>query len=168
MRALLLMTAAFVIAGVAAAQDTTMQPAAPVAAQAPFEPKFERYPALRRLYPQRAPEEGVAGLVNLCCSAEVDRSIDCRVALEWPANYGFGEAARRYADDFRLTEASAAEFTARNVNAFPIAVRYQVGEASPSLDQLAAQVSERARDQCGVGTGSAEYIVVTASRGRRR
>lgn len=168
MRAIVLTCAALLIAGVAAAQGTSV---APAAAPSAFEPQFDERPdPLRaRMYPERALERSVQGLAFACCTAQADRTLRCRPASERPDRSGFAASTSSFMRGARLTEASAAALQARSQTEFAIGMLYQINGSSPQLDAVAAQVRARATDVCGVGTGPApEFIVVTASRVRRR
>lgn len=67
--------------------------------------------AFARAYPMRAQQEEMNGAAVLCCSVNEDRTLNCTAPLEWPADYGFGEASLTIARYFRMSEASYAEIS---------------------------------------------------------
>lgn len=80
-----------------------------------FEPAWTRQPTaadLAEYYPSRALDRGRDGLAFLCCVPQDDGSIDCRLGAEWPERQGFGFAALRLADRYRMSEAEVARFRA--------------------------------------------------------
>lgn len=166
MRALLLLCAVVCISGVAIAQDT-----ASTSTSAAFDPDFEPLSsgqAWNRLYPIRATERGVSGFAFLCCGANSDRSLACRVAYETPEDYGFGDAALYLASRRRLTVDGYAALQARPVQQFAIPVRYHTVPAPASFEALSQQARDNATDLCGAGTGPApDYITVTVEGVRR-
>jgi protein TonB len=56
-------------------------------------------------YPRRARERGTEGQVVLDCLVTVEGLLNCRVASETPAGWGFGEAALQIARDHRMAPA---------------------------------------------------------------
>lgn len=156
MRAALFPLVVLFLAGMAAAQDT----APPSGAfQAVFEPTPWRGP----LYPGRALDRRASGLVHLCCSAQPDRRLNCRVALQEPRWSSFSEAALRYANGLLLTPDSFSDLQARPAHEFPVSIRYDIAPISSEQDQRAQQLRDQAHDLCGPGTGPApDYIAITA------
>lgn len=67
---------------------------------------FERH------YPPNAAESGQGGVAILCCSARADGSLDCSSAYESPGDAGFGQAAVRIAQAFRMKPADASTWSA--------------------------------------------------------
>ena len=58
---------------------------------------------LRRYFPRAALRQRIAGAAALdCLVVENDRVRDCRLLAEAPAGYGFGEAALRAEDRYRV------------------------------------------------------------------
>jgi len=56
-----------------------------------------------RHYPRRALERGREGRVVLDCVVAANRRIGCSVAEETPAGWGFGDAALRISEAFRMS-----------------------------------------------------------------
>ena len=163
------------IAGAALAQDDqgpTTDSAQAAEAISPeqsapaFTPQWEdRSARLARMYPTRALERGMAGIVHLCCTARADRRLDCNVAIEWPENQSFGSTALRYANGLRLTESSYAELLTQQNQTIHFPFRWHTEPAPEELDGIARQVRAQAVDICGPGTGEPpEYIVISARR----
>jgi periplasmic protein TonB len=67
---------------------------------------LERPSRLERLYPRRARESGIEGAAQLDCLVSVAGALDCVVIAETPANWGFGAAALRIADEYRMAPAT--------------------------------------------------------------
>jgi hypothetical protein len=104
--ALVYVILAFAVCGVALAQDGS-------SSDRRFQPDWLSVPTARdyeRHFPERALRRGVVGAAMLCCTPNDDASVACRVAHEWPADAGFGEAALGLAQSFRLTDASLAAY----------------------------------------------------------
>jgi hypothetical protein len=55
-----------------------------------------------RYYPSRAMEIGRSGTAILFCTVRADYGLDCAVAYEGPVGWGFGEAALRVSQAFRI------------------------------------------------------------------
>ena len=69
-------------------------------------PHWVRRPSdLSRYYPARALQRGIEGQVVLDCSVSTRGALNCAVASETPANWGFGEAALRISSDYRMVPA---------------------------------------------------------------
>jgi protein TonB len=69
------------------------------------EPRWLSTPNARdfaRFYPPRALDRGVSGRVLLDCIVGADGRIACSVGSETPQGQGFGEAALRIAQSFRM------------------------------------------------------------------
>jgi TonB family protein len=56
----------------------------------------------RVFYPAAAQEQGVGGRVTLECPIDEEGRLDCAVTEEAPANMGFGAAALRMVEDWRV------------------------------------------------------------------
>jgi TonB family protein len=68
-------------------------------------PRWEVTPTAQhfaRYYPQQALQRGISGEVLLDCLVNEDHRIACEVASETPERYGFGEAALRISQHFRM------------------------------------------------------------------
>lgn len=57
---------------------------------------------LRVYFPLAAQHAGVGGRVQLDCIIQLDTRLDCAVASEEPAGYGFGEAALQMSRNWRV------------------------------------------------------------------
>lgn len=60
-----------------------------------------------RYFPPRALEASVSGAAMLSCLVNAHRELECVVESETPAGYGFGEAALRLSENFRLAPQTA-------------------------------------------------------------
>ena len=73
------------------------------------DPRWTRRPRdLSRFYPARARSAGIEGEVVLDCAVSAQGALNCAVARETPAGWGFGEAAQRIAREHRMVPASRA------------------------------------------------------------
>jgi periplasmic protein TonB len=83
----------------------------PVAPTGPVEitsPRWLQRPHnLARYYPARAVDRAIEGEVMLDCLVSTAGALDCRVLTETPTGWGFGNAARRIAQDHRMAPAMA-------------------------------------------------------------
>lgn len=126
------------IAGAAFAQDEQAQPD-----DGRFRAEWEIRGDIARYYPDAALERSVPGAVELCCVPRTDRGVDCRVAFEWPAGLGFGQASLRAVEHFRMTPASYAAFQANPDNFMQIPVRYRLAgmrrEHARAMDRITEQ-----------------------------
>lgn len=69
-------------------------------------PQWVRQPRdLARYYPERALRREIEGRVVLECGVSVRGALNCVVVSETPANWGFGEAALRISNDYRMVPA---------------------------------------------------------------
>ena len=69
-------------------------------------PRWVRQPRdLERYYPARALARGETGSVLLNCRVDVGGALHCSVASETPVGWGFGDAALRIAQDYRMVPA---------------------------------------------------------------
>jgi protein TonB len=69
-------------------------------------PRWLRQPRdLARYYPSRALARNITGQVVLDCLVDANGALNCSVASETPANWGFGDAALRIARDYRMVPA---------------------------------------------------------------
>ncbi len=85
---------------------STIGPAQPYAAALITDPHWLRRPRdLQRYYPRTAMTRGMEGDVVLDCLVAVSGTLNCAVISETPANWGFGEAARRIAAEHRMEPA---------------------------------------------------------------
>ncbi|HRO04993.1 MAG TPA: TonB family protein, partial [Terricaulis sp.] len=83
------------------------------------DPRWTRRPRdLSRFYPARARERGVEGEVLLDCAVSAQGALDCAVARETLAGWGFGEAAQRIAAEHRMVPATR--------EGQPVAARYRM------------------------------------------
>lgn len=133
---------------------------------APFDPVFETQLSPTRHYPLQALQEGVAGIVHLCCEPRADRTLACEVGVEWPRGHGFAEASQRLVQNMRISQASVDQLHERSVTTFRMPIRWQIAPAPPALDDAEARIDATTADLCGPGTGRAapsSYIVITAS-----
>lgn len=70
-------------------------------------PRWLRQPRdLARYYPSRALARGVTGQVLLNCRVDTAGALHCSVASETPEGWGFGAAALRIAEDYRMVPAT--------------------------------------------------------------
>jgi len=60
---------------------------------------------LARYYPMMALRRDIEGEVQLDCLVTIAGALQCSVASETPANWGFGAAAIRIAQDYRMVPA---------------------------------------------------------------
>jgi TonB family protein len=58
--------------------------------------------ALRLFYPAAAQEQGIGGQVTVECLVGEDGRLTCEAIEETPANMGFGAAALRMVEDWRI------------------------------------------------------------------
>ena len=132
-----------------------------------FAPVFETaHISPARHYPLRALQEGVVGIVHLCCQARTDRTLACEVGVEWPRGHGFAEASQLLVRDWRLSQASLDQLHARSATAFRMPIRWQIAPVPPALDDAETRIDASTVDLCGPNTGratSSSYIVITAS-----
>ena len=69
-------------------------------------PRWLRQPRdLARYYPARALARGETGSVLLNCRVDVGGALHCSVVSETPEGWGFGDAALRIAQDYRMVPA---------------------------------------------------------------
>jgi|GEM_PF-2999869 len=157
------------IAGAALAQEAIDQAPPPNDAEAAerFFPTWEPLEegSVRRVYPDRALQRGMAGITHLCCTPQPDRTLACDVAIEWPENYGFGRSARRFIEPRILTTESFTALQARSDARVHVAFRYELLPTPPRLDQVADQIRAQADNLCGPASGPApDYIRITGQR----
>jgi protein TonB len=96
------------------AQTTQISTTAPAGAAAPdpspptiSNPHWLQTPRdLARYYPLAAIRRDIEGEVQLDCLVTVTGALQCSVASETPANWGFGAAAIRIAQDYRMVPAT--------------------------------------------------------------
>ncbi|MEZ5957886.1 MAG: TonB family protein [Hyphomonadaceae bacterium] len=70
-------------------------------------PRWVRQPRdLARYYPARALARGMTGQVLLNCRVDTVGALHCVVASETPEGWGFGAAALRIAEDYRMVPAT--------------------------------------------------------------
>lgn len=69
-------------------------------------PRWLRQPRdLARYYPARALARGITGQAVLDCLVDVAGALNCTVISETPENWGFGAAAVRISEDYRMVPA---------------------------------------------------------------
>ena len=61
---------------------------------------------LRAYFPLHAQHARVSGRVELSCIIQLDTTLTCTVAAEDPPGYGFGEAALRVSETWRINPAT--------------------------------------------------------------
>lgn len=87
--------------------QTTLPFTAPAGPPEILTPRWLRRPTnLAAYYPRRAIGRDVQGEVILDCRVLTTGDLNCLVASETPANWGFGEAALRIARDHRMAPAT--------------------------------------------------------------
>lgn len=64
-------------------------------------------------YPTHALDNGVQGVVHLCCRPRADGRLDCHIGSEWPEDERFGISTLMIAEKYRMTRESVAAFEAR-------------------------------------------------------
>lgn len=65
------------------------------------------YSAVQAGYPERAKQQGIRGRAVLSCTINQDRTLACEDVRETPTGYGFLDAARLLAAQFRVADHSA-------------------------------------------------------------
>ncbi len=106
-----------------------------------------------RYYPEAAMQASVPGMASVCCIPRPDRTLDCRVAEEFPQGRGFGEATLRTAREFRMTQESYERFQSDPRNWMQMTMRWVLPDEPGGND--IAQRPERAglcRPANGFGT----------------
>jgi TonB family protein len=84
----------------------TSEPANAYSVPTVVNPQWLRQPRdLARYYPERALRREIEGRVVLDCSVSVRGELDCAVASETPANWGFGAAALAISRDYQMVPA---------------------------------------------------------------
>ncbi len=128
-----------------------------------FDPRVEPPRITRVQYPLGALRRGMSGLAILCCDARADRSMDCRIAFDWPSGQHFGDASRGFVQDLRLLPESYAELQARPSHRFAMPVLWSVDPRPSQLDELAVRARRDTTDVCGPNTGpTPEFFEVRA------
>jgi protein TonB len=85
--------------------ETTFEPTPP-APPIIVDPRWLQVPRdLARYYPARAAEAEVEGSATLDCLVEISGRLDCSLVSETPPDWGFGRAAMRIAQDYRMAPA---------------------------------------------------------------
>jgi protein TonB len=70
------------------------------------DPRWLRRPSnLDRFYPRRAREAGIEGQAQLDCRVDLHGALDCEAISETPPGWGFGQAAVRIAEAYRMAPA---------------------------------------------------------------
>lgn len=131
------------IAGAALAQDSPPP--------ARFQPQWDERPSARdfaRHMPLDVIENGVPGVVHLCCTPRDDRRLDCRVGFEWPQQRGFGDASLRIAQTFRLTPDSLAAFRSNPEAWLQIPILFRPSHAPPQFEGISQRIREGTRGLC--------------------
>ena len=111
-----------------------------------FEPVFETHLSPTRHYPLQALQEGVVGIVHLCCQARTDRTLACEVGVEWPRDHGFAEASQRLVQSMKLSQASADQLHARSNTMFRMPIRWQIAPVPPALDDAETRIDASTTD----------------------
>jgi hypothetical protein len=81
-----------------------------------FTPAWETQPSaaeIIRHFPSHALQQNISGIAILCCDANADRSVACRVSSEFPAGQGFGDASVQASHGYRLTQQSHDDLVGR-------------------------------------------------------
>ncbi|MGH6950282.1 MAG: hypothetical protein ACREH4_05395, partial [Vitreimonas sp.] len=86
--------------------------------------------------------------VELCCVPRSDRGVSCRVAFEWPAGFGFGQASLRAMEHFRMTPASYADFQANPDNFMQIPLRYRLAGMGAEHTRAMDRITEQTQGLC--------------------
>lgn len=116
-----------------------------------FEAQWEARPGARdfeRNYPRDAWSNNVSGNAQLCCDVRADRSLDCRVGFEWPQNQGFGAAAVRIADAFRMTPESYAAYQAEPDAWLQVPITFRMSPTSRQFQDAASRIAQGTRGLC--------------------
>jgi hypothetical protein len=116
------------------------EPDAPIWAERPQARHVER------AYPRKAIQKGWSGIGVLCCVPRDDGSLSCALAAEWPDRRGFGAAALKVSEHYRMTPEAVATLRAK-----PDPIPYRLSlpmTLSPSEDDQAG-IAQVARDTSG-------------------
>ncbi|MGE0828580.1 MAG: hypothetical protein AB7O04_04425 [Hyphomonadaceae bacterium] len=98
-------------------------------------------------YPEGARRANLDGRVLLCCLPRENGTLSCAAVGEAPLDFGFGEAARRVSQAFRLTPDATEALRARGGPIrLPINFRSGRGVAAPAFAR---------EPRCGTRTGNA-------------
>lgn len=146
------------IAGAALAQDASQNPLPT------FAPEFEQATDGRgaaRVIPSRMIERGQSGVAHLCCTPRDDRTLDCRVAFEWPERRRFGETALEFAEGMQITAASLEAYQTQPGRQVHVPVEFRLLPIRREVAEALDGIAERAQNLCGVASAPAEPIVVT-------
>lgn len=132
--------------------------AAPVALSQTGDGRFaagwEERPTARSFelhYPRRALSTGHSGIVALCCTPREDRRLDCRIGSEWPQGMHFGGAAMSIAEDFLMSEASFAEYSATPAAWMQVPIQFRLEPLSSENQDVLRQVSAAMQGVCRPG-----------------
>ncbi|HRO04749.1 MAG TPA: hypothetical protein PLS69_14205 [Terricaulis sp.] len=169
MRALVLMLAVFCTAAATADAQTRQARRGPErappaqSAELPddgrFQPEWDRRPVggdFARHYPADALDRAVPGLVQLCCVPLEDRTLECRSAFSWPADYPFDRAAEAIARRFRMTPESYAACRATPDAWLQIPISSRHISTGADFDAFADEVRTRSQGLCRPDAAPAE------------
>lgn len=122
-----------------------------------------------RYFPPRAIEHNVSGFAYLCCTADQNHALSCRVALEQPLGYGFGDAATRIARSFRLPGDRINSPQASSTQMLSVPMEFHALPLPSDFNATRQRVRDQAHDICGPGTDAQadDGIIITAQRIRR-
>jgi hypothetical protein len=116
-----------------------------------FEPNWTREPTAADFadyYPSVAMERGRDGLAYLCCVPQDDGSLDCRIGLEWPERQGFGLAALRLSDRYRMSREEVARFRTDPNAWIQVPLAFIMGGYDRGFNEERARISQANQDLC--------------------
>lgn len=92
---------------------------------------------MARFYPERATREGVGGDVSLACAVVKGGALSgCKVSIETPQGYGFGEAALKLVETYAIRpERAAVWVTSDRQVLVPVRFRPDASQA-PGVERL--------------------------------
>jgi hypothetical protein len=116
-----------------------------------FRAEFDQRPVgqdYANAYPAEAVRRDAAGIAMLCCIPRDDRRLACRVAFEWPENFGFGDASLRVARRLRMTRASFDAYRSTRDAWMQIPMRWCVYPMRADVEPTFTRISEETRGLC--------------------
>ena len=110
-----------------------------------FIAEWEELAGVTNSYPPDALYLGRSGFVELCCTANSDRTVACRVGFETPEGNGFGEFALRLSRRMRMTPESYAAFQADPSNWLQLSLHWTTGGARRMKERVRVQTANLCR-----------------------
>jgi hypothetical protein len=129
----------------------------------PFHPAWSQTPNKHDCwgnYPREERNNSIAGIVQLCCTPNEGRRLQCGTAFEWPQRRHFANASLIIARTFRLSDAAYVAYRADRDGVIQIPIQWEPLSPPRNLGEISQIILQRTEGICATSASGATVHVV--------